>query len=54
MNKNYRELENEKTRGRKRYLERLQQTREANVELEEELEQMEREKKETNWYGERE
>jgi hypothetical protein len=54
MTKDFRELESEKARGRKRYLERLQQTREANTELEEELKKMEQEKKMTDFYGERE
>jgi hypothetical protein len=50
MTKDYREIDREKERGRKRYLERLQQTREANDELEEELRKMEEENKQTHFY----
>lgn len=38
MKKNYKELENEKSRGKKRYLERLIEEEEANKELKEQLE----------------
>lgn len=53
MTKDYHELDNEKARGKKRYLARLQQTREANTELEEELKKMEEEKNQTSFYEDR-
>lgn len=53
MTKDYKEIDREEARGKKRYLERLQQTREANTELEEELKKMEEEKNQTSFYDDR-
>jgi hypothetical protein len=50
--KTLKERETENTRGRKRYLERLQEEKEAKQEQEEELDELVRKNGEWGWYDE--
>lgn len=51
VRKSFRELENEKTRGRKRYLERIQEEKEAKVEQERAMDELIRDSEENKYYN---